>query len=363
MLYYLTDSLIVDDAHPSYKQIVKSLKRLGLSVLDSNHLLTGDYKVLEYAAKIFKEDDELSPLYSRLAENYATQSIPTFITYYLEIVLDNPITRIQGQRTIAQILPADICKTENVTAASLIVEDVSDADFYSYVLKWYSITHNIVAHFHYNPVHGGGQRIVEVIEDELRRKHVSMTILDTDQRYPQYVYNIGTFKKCKKLGRNKVFYKFLPLCVHEIENLLPMNYIDMLDHWQTEAGAAQKKSFDYLKNDPEKVLPYFDLKKGIIKSKIIVNRDYYSFAEYCYSLNPDLGDGFLDFGEYVSSKGENDIIYSGLFNGIMKNVLNILKEPNMPSPVLYNFQFDNWNNIGANMVNWFIARNDESIIY
>lgn len=363
MLYYLTNSLLVKEEHPKFRLIQRSIKRLGLSAVESNHLILGDYDILCQASKWFRYDNELFPLFSKLLENYSMQVIPSFIKYYLELVLENPIVYEDSKgRTVAQICLDDVSDSENVAPASLIVEDLNDAVFYDHIFSWYRENSGISANFRHNNVHGGGGRIVEVIKDELRKKHVSLAILDTDKRYPSYDVKKGkTYKSCIRLGRKAPYYCFLPLYVHEIENLIPPNYIDSLDKWITEDGRLRKSNYDRLKTNADSVLPYFDIKKGINKSSIAVDHDYYEFASKCYELNPELVNGEPDFDEYVKSKGDKDIIYYGLIENIMKAVLERIKQNDLPDPVLYDFQKENWICIGQHMTDWFIARNNESL--
>ncbi len=360
MLYYLTDSLLVDEKHPAYQQIRKAIKRLGVAAIESNHLITGDYEILKKSSEWFL-DDELQALFCGLVSNYATQTIPSFITYYLEVVIDNPVTRINNGVTVAQILPCDLSLTENVATGSLIVEDINDAVFYEHILKWYVKKYGIKANFKYDKSHGGGARIDEVIREKLRKKQVSMTIIDTDKRYPSCNIKGDTYKRCQSLGRNLVYYRFFPLDVHEIENLIPCNYIDLLDDWTTETGRVKKEAFDFLKADAENILPYFDIKKGIKKNQLVNDEGYYNFARACYRLNHDLLAEEPDFDSYYLSKNDNDVIYEGLINGIMNKVLEMISHGLFVEPLLYDFQIRNWNAIGSNMANLFIARNLESL--
>lgn len=70
----------------------------------------------------------------------------------------------------------------------------------------------------------------------------------------------------QRIRKKITIYKFLPIDVHEIENLIPTNFIDMLNIWNTDACRQNKEYFDYLKNDAERILPFFDFKKGIRKT-------------------------------------------------------------------------------------------------
>ena len=135
----------------------------------------------------------------------------------------------------------------------------------------------------------------------------------------------------------------------------------MLPDWQLETLAVRRTAFEFLRVKAESILPYFDIKRGIRKDKIINDGEYLGFAEQCYKLNPELLAEEPDFKVYLDSKAEKDIVYYGLIEGVMKKVLELIMSPELPEPELYKFQLDNWNMIAENMVNWFVARNRESL--
>ena len=86
MLYYLTDSLIVDITDSLYQQIYRTIRTLGEAAESSTHLLYGDIGILEKAKEWFASDPILSPLFNKLVENFSINIIPEFITYYIEVV-------------------------------------------------------------------------------------------------------------------------------------------------------------------------------------------------------------------------------------------------------------------------------------
>lgn len=74
------------------------------------------------------------------------------------------------------------------------------------------------------------------------------------------------------------FLEILP--VHEVENLVPLNYIDKLD-WN-ENNRYKKAGLDYLRDNAhtESIIKYFDFKKvsiirilGMITSFVVMRRD------------------------------------------------------------------------------------------
>lgn len=53
MLFYLTDSLIVEENNPLYKGIYKAVHNLATQVVDGNHLLTASYAAIKHFRNIF----------------------------------------------------------------------------------------------------------------------------------------------------------------------------------------------------------------------------------------------------------------------------------------------------------------------
>ena len=54
MLYYLTNSLIIDKTKKEFQNICKSVRNLAISAYESKHFVTGDFQVIEYFADIFE---------------------------------------------------------------------------------------------------------------------------------------------------------------------------------------------------------------------------------------------------------------------------------------------------------------------
>ena len=93
MLIYLTNSLIVDPQDKHYNRIRIAIRNIALAVIESKHLLRGDYEVLYRMYEIFRSDVDISPLFRKLYLEYATHTIPDSIRNYVEVVKESPIRR------------------------------------------------------------------------------------------------------------------------------------------------------------------------------------------------------------------------------------------------------------------------------
>lgn len=119
-----------------------------------------------------------------------------------------------------------------------------------------------------------------------------------------------------------------------------------------------------MKNNAEEILPYFDYKKGIKYDDMLRNSaDYQKFAEKCYMANHDFVNVEPSFQNFISGLSNKAIIYPNLIggSGTINNTLAMIDNNSCPQPELLEFQRDNWEVIGQNMLDWCVARIPESI--
>lgn len=370
MLFYLTDSLIVEKDDVEYPQIYNAVRNLALASADRYHILLGDEKVIEKLREWFYADPVLRPLFDDIANRYMF-GIPSFLTYYVEVVNGEPLNvRDENGVMIAQMKYSDFRETKNVQSTLLIGEDDNDCVFFKYICDWYIRVNGLNVDYSLKNISGGGENTYREIVKALNNEQFSLTIVDTDKRYPkQKIVKDSTCDKCCKVRGRKELYKVLSLNVHEIENLVPHNYIAQLDTWTTDALAKNKQHYDCLVGDSENILPYFDLKKGILLSKIKGNAEYAAFAEKCYLMNNVLAGTGVKFCDYCKGdldfggKGNKDkIVYRGIFSNIMSKLLEKIKDGSLKDgPNLFNFQMRCWNEISQVMLDWGCARNKESL--
>lgn len=369
MLFYLTDSLIVEGKDPRFGQIKTAVYHLAIQAANGNHAVIGDIKAISHFREVFQNDFVAGPFFNKVHQNIAFEVVPSFIKYYLEVVLESPSGRVEGDKSINQIEYERLIPLDSTNKTSLVCEFLYDADFYTHVLKWYIKQLGISIHFDFNKIDGGGTNMDQNIQKELDAHHITLAIVDIDCRYPGAPINPkGTYGKCIGLGAGNVLYKLVPLDVHEIENLIPLNYIDMAyASWTGNTAEYQekKKAFDFLKKDAENILPYFDYKNGIKYNDGYRNaqQGYLDYAELCYMQNDEKVAMQSDFGIFVLGLNDKDIIYPNLIGGTgtINMALELIKNGNAPEPTLYNFQRNNWNKIGQEMLNWCFARRPEAI--
>lgn len=368
MLFYLRDSLIVEENDPRYNDILIAVYHLAVQSANGNHVVIGDVGAITHFRQVFRGDFVAGPFFNKIYQNIVFEVVPNFIKYYIEIVLDSPNTRVEGDKTIAQVEYTNLIPLEATNKTSLVCEFLYDAEFYEFVLRWHIRQLGVNVSFAYAPVDGGGTNTDKNIIKELRQPHITLCILDTDQRYPNAPIDPqGTYGKCIGIGAGNVLFNLVPLNVHEIENLVPMNFIDQeycsWTHGNAEY-ARKKTAFDFLKKDAENILPYYDFKKGIkYNGEYRSTPDLQTFAKTCYEQNDNMMAAQPDFNIFVSNLADKTSIYTELIGGTgtINMALKVINSGVAPDPVLFNYQRDNWNIIGQEMLNWCIARRPEAI--
>lgn len=360
---------MVDNADGRYPHIRKVIRNLLTGYSESKLLLMADYEVLQWMIKLFAEDEDLVSPIKYLYNNFAIMGIPDEIKFYWEVVASETLEtqRIDGDKTVFSISYLVLQDSTSVQKCTLIGEDYYDCSFYKYVLSWYKQYEgrNISCDFQDDP--GNGDRMKRKVAEFAHCYRPAFALVDTDDRYKGQVHTAQTTReKCEQAARkHKCTFRLEILPVHEVENLVPLNYIDKLD-WN-EHNLYKKVGLDCLRNNAhtESIIKYFDFKKGIHYKDVRDDLQFRRFAEMCFYLNPHINEG-KSFEEYLSKmKDDADVVYPAVRENTLKQVLDILgKEDSFISknpPELLNFQFDTWNRIGTMLLSWGCVRNSEAI--
>lgn len=369
MLFYLTNSLIANSRDEDFSSIRKCIRKLATAVTEQKHLLMGDFEAIQHFNSIFhNSEDEESRLFNMLEKNEAINPIPDEITYYVEVVRGTPATeRIDGNVTIAQVSYKMFEDTSSCDQTALLCEDDNDCTFMKHIYKWY--IENVCTTRLSNSLEstlGAGGHIVTEIKKMKIKKRACLAIVDSDKKYPSHVPSIETTcEKCKKIKETPI-YKLLVLEVQEVENLIPIDYIDL--HQFMGEGINNKAHFDTLLNNnhTEYILQYLDLKRGVKKRDVANDAKYQTFVSLCYFHNTLVNNKNLSFDEFLSSIGDNDYIQRPLQESILKNVLKEINKREKLNgshwPYLLQYQEYEWKKIGQSLLNWGCAIGKESLL-
>lgn len=364
MLFYLTNSLIVPIESPEYAKIKTAIKYLGIAVYESYHLLLGDSEVIKYYREAFASDDMVYPVLNYIYQNEAICSVPQEITYYIEIVKDNPLEYYRGKVKVQQLSYAHFDCLAKCDPTILLVEDQHDASFYRHILSWYKLEKDIKYFQSLGSCHGGGGNTARELNRLESLSKICITIIDTDIRYPgSAIKDDSTAHKCKSIHVESPISHLHLLNVHELENLIPLNYIDKEEIGGGKEKAAAKKHLDYLRKEADDILPYYDYKKGLKVNSILSGDIDMSFAQKCFDCIPENERKAVDLPEYILGVKQEKFdkqIFVGFGTSILTNTLNYLDRLKFSDPpVLLEFQQQHWVTIAQKLLNWGIARNNE----
>lgn len=371
MILYLTDSLRInkEDDPALFVRYKHCIRNIANSVIEGNHILRGDYDILNDSCKMFEGDDEFYIFFKNLVNNYSTLTVPPDITYYIEVVKENPSESVIDGCTVSQRVIDDFYMADSLLCCQLVCEDENDCMFYRFVADWYLKEEKLRYNLKMSAEGGGGDRTIDKVIKHIGFNRICICIVDTDQKYPEMDINEKS-RACKRLDNNKCGYRCLIVNAQEIENILPLNYIDDIinsdKRYKWPRSQLFKKHFDYLSHcdKREDILPYFDYKKGIkINDDFLKKPDYQKFGELCWSQNPEICKG-QSFKEYVDSLKEKTIYYP-LSESIAADTLGYIKESEkkglLKAPALLTYQENEWRRIGKELVNWCCARIPEGL--
>lgn len=368
MLFYLTNSLIVDKTDGRYKEVYKAVRNLAIAADECNHELQGDFEVVNYWLNIMGEDPASSVL-RNILDNFSTTTIPTFITEYIEVVLDKAVRREEEDRIIYQVEYGKFSKTKNCEKTIVIGEDENDCKMYEEILRFYKLTNKIDVNTNLSRIHGGGESTARVLETHVNIGNIIVCIVDNDRRYPSGPIG-NTASECTKVAVSHPLSRLHILDALEIENLFPKDLIDALD-W-TNGRQQNKQQFDGLYNyfrDKEddagkNKYRYVDIKKGYTKhNHYSSDIQWVAFVKECCINNDALPEAYrLNFDTTFSGLPLKSKIMDGLSSTLTKDILSFIKVcPNFIPTVFLPFQEMEWRNIGCELLNTCICRNEEAL--
>lgn len=371
MLFYLTNSLIVSETDADYNSVIRSAKYLAMAFMEKSHLLRGDYQVLSWLAVQFeKVDRETCRVYRMLVNKYSTFTIPNFIHSYISVIKGIPETSSISENgcTIRPICHKYFLDSSKIQKMVIVGEALYDVDFYTFITEQYVSKHKINVLLSRESENGGGTGVAQTTTKYINKHCMVASIIDSDSKYKGHKSGAGTTRYiCEKewtsyhVVNEIFFYKILE--VQEIENLIPPNFIDAMNLW-TGQNAKNKNVYDKLagSDNADEILPYYDLKVGLIKDKIMNSND--SYLDYVMNCCKCLGLEYTK--EELKGLPNGTVICNGLLKGLMKATIDYInknKKDSIPlEPVLLTYQAQGWEDIASFMLDMCCAENIELVI-
>ena len=159
--------------------------------------------------------------------------------------------------------------------------------------------------------------------------------------------------------------KYIDIDAHEIENLVPFNYIEDFNQRELDADGIHFLG-NMLNSDRKEDLKYFDLKKGICVSKISRDTNYKNFAVslHHFCRNPLDSKSIDDRVRIYNETPEHlrtDSILIPRVGKIVKSLFDKSELITTKTPEFLGYQSREWDRIGANLFYWTCSRNQEPI--
>lgn len=357
MLFYLSNELLTDQLTVEKEEkVLRAIENILRSVWESKHLVRIDYNLIDVLLEKITNNDCRSVLLL-IKNTYSFLSYDP-IKYYVKVVDEGIIMNIDnlnGFRILS--LSVDFLQTTDLIQESRVLcEDVSDASFFQKISEHY-IKENSIGNISlkFEPIHGGGGLICVQFQNHIDSKNkFCLAFCDNDIRYPgsEIGSTLNDLQSINKNGNHLC--EYIDIDAHEIENLVPFNYIDSIqqNYHNIQGIIFLKKVLD---SDKREDLKYLDLKKGICKSKVVDNNDYLNFAlslqEFCDTpIEAHLITGLPADKQIVPNVGK-----------IMKPLLDNSELFSTVTPELLEYQKEQWNRIGSNFFYWTCSRNFEPI--
>jgi len=305
MVFELTDTLISDIVNDDY-EIRMALSNLFYGYEEGTLLLSASPELLEYLYGVFDEQR-----IHRIINYLKKKALVEYdVLWQTKVVLKN------ADLSCHEVPISFFSKTSAIQPPYLLCENLRDTKFFIQLCKEYFYDKYINTK---NTIGGGGSGVADCLESIVNRNDsFCLCIVDSDIKYPGAVDG-GTYKAiCEKhLCPNSTYYIY-KLGAHEIENLIPINYIcQNIKDKEARKFAKRLKDID---NNGD-VLLFYDIKDGIQRKSIDADTKYKQFAQTIYNrLNGS--HRTKSFDDYIYSKGKKTNIFPQLCPSILDTFIN-----------------------------------------
>ncbi len=356
MLFNISDTIITD-SFSSDSRLQRAIVNILRSVWESKHLVFIEYDTILFLKNHIEDMDCLSVL-TFLQNNYAFLCYDSINFYVNLVTAENEITtRNIEEKTVLDLSIDFFQSTDLLQEARIIGEDMTDVAFFANICNYY-IQENDIGNvsLKYEEEHGGGAESYRIFKKHLNNKNkLCLAYCDNDVKYPSCDFG-ETLKRFGQLDlTSNPLCRLIALEAHEIESILPFNYLSELSTTSHLDAAGINFINTIRASEDSDYLKYYDIKKGINKSKIESNSSYYSFVEKLvpYTNTPQILDTF-------ESLDRSNLIIPRTGKIISK----VMETPELfciIQPELLAYQRHEWDKIGEAFLCWACARNTETL--
>ncbi|MBV7515046.1 hypothetical protein [Pseudomonas sp. PDM25] len=247
---------------------LRSIEGLSLILRSGAHLISGDQKTLIAISNLNDLSLPCRAIFHRAATRRSqVLSILKDVTTYtiVDFGRSNIECAIENNKKVIKIPIDSFIKLNFQSSSEVVFEDINDNLIYTAVAEWYAknVLNNKYLSLTYKKVQGGGNRTYAVYKEKQQEGETfCLCITDSDKKYPTDTAGDTSALVREVEDTSMPLSYHLDLDFHEIENLLPLNFLE-----ENSGTAEAKQIISTLKiaetnGYPEAKL-YWDYKKGL----------------------------------------------------------------------------------------------------
>lgn len=262
MLFELTDTLY--SYQPADKEkVITGVTNLLIGYYEGNHLL-------------IISDDFYDAFESELRDDRAKQALRylySYETYDYKVPVSYKVV-LEDNCRISELPISFFQLTKSIQPISILAENPNDVAFYAVVTRIIKkLDADILA---FIPLHGSGYSMGTELEKLQNSQVLSLAIADSDIKYPKGKVG-ATGGAVQTAYTNGKYVKLKIIKVHEIENLLPPQFI-----YERSEDEGKSLIGKFIRLGLLDYLRYYDVKNGISLSDI-TEPNYNTFANDIYN--------------------------------------------------------------------------------
>jgi hypothetical protein len=318
------------------------------------NVIIADRDVLDYLKSCTLLEANARRLFGYLRRKiHETKELKKVVSRYYTIVANNGIECDNCHI----ITVSDVLKKEFLSKTQLIVEDLTDFEFYHYIGFYFAFKNRINYHLSFDIVPGGGQNSATILDGLIKQENrLLLGIFDGDQKYPGDTIG-GTLKAVLKIidSKDRKFFECISLAeqgVHEAENLIPLKLIEEIYDSRETYAQNTIKFLSRLYEERLNLYFYFDMKEGIYRG----NKTYTDNYDACWK---DCVESFK-VSENIESLHISKVIISQ--GGLLEKVIEYLSKKSLENGkdlssvfekfVINTFIDSKWTELGKEIFTW-----------
>lgn len=347
MFIYIDESI----CSPFNEELNITLENLAHAHRDGKHFIFGKKSTLKYIIEHADIHERYKSIYKILYSQYPQLAgiLSLLSTYILATSSTQVATRItRGEQTILRIPLKTFRDSSSLEPVSIIGEDTSDIDFYTYLAKAYAVKQKIPSKFTHFPVHGGGNLTGNTYNTYQNLNKMTLCIVDCDVKAEP----CGKGDTARLVEDNdkedKLLGFFYIINVHEAENMIPLKILDEVSETAEEYDSLTKIQ----NNKTHDLMKYIDYKQQL-RLLSILNHEKPCYREY-WQANMSILAPDKNLEECIQNH-EECIIFNGFGANILTRSIDVMKQKsfqNLAKDCNSIVHISEWENISKLIIAW-----------